>query len=81
MPDEMNADLPVKHRIPNDFPCTYLIAPSAMVRVFGECFTKWAGSLGVQPEVESADTAGVLMGGLLLLDVLAQDVDGRTAAA
>ena len=44
-------------------------------------FTQCAESLGVQSGVESEDAAGVLMGGLLLFDVLAQDVNGRTAAA
>ena len=44
-------------------------------------FTNGARSLGVQSGVESADAAGVLMGCLLLLDVLAQDVDWRTATA
>lgn len=43
--------------------------------------TYGARSLGVQSGVESADAAGVLMGCLLLFDVLAQDVDWRTAAA
>ena len=44
-------------------------------------FTNGARSLGVQSGVESADAAGVLMGRLLLFDVLAQDVDWRTATA
>ena len=44
-------------------------------------FTKCAGSLGVQPGVESADAAGVLMGCLLLLDVLPKNVYRRTTAA
>ena len=43
--------------------------------------TNGARSLGVQSGVESADAAGVLMGSLLLFDVLAQDVDWRTATA
>ena len=43
--------------------------------------TKCAGSLGVQPGVESADAAGVLMGCLLLLDVLPKNVYRRTTAA
>ena len=44
-------------------------------------FTKGAGSLWVQPVVESADAVGGLMGCLLLLDVLPKNVNRRTAAA
>ncbi len=40
--------------------------------------TKGAGSLGVQPEVKSADAKGVLVGCLLFFDVLPQDVNRRT---
>ncbi|MEG1770210.1 MAG: tripartite tricarboxylate transporter substrate-binding protein [Comamonas sp.] len=43
--------------------------------------TKCAGSPGFWPGVESADTVGVLMRGLLLFDVLAQDVNRRPPAA
>ncbi|QMV33475.1 hypothetical protein 8G_00043 [Ralstonia phage Hyacinthe] len=43
--------------------------------------TRCAGSLGVQPEVKSADAAGVLVGCLLFFDVLPQDVNRRTATA
>lgn len=41
----------------------------------GVAITHSARSPGVQSGVESADATGVLMGCLLLLDVLAQDVD------
>lgn len=43
-------------------------------------FTQCAGSLGAQPEVESADAVGVLMGRLLLLDVLFKNTNRRTCA-
>jgi len=42
--------------------------------------TQCAGSLGVQPEVESADAVGVLMGRLLLLDVLFKNTNRHTCA-
>lgn len=60
------------------FPCS--LAP-ARKGTYERYFTYGARSLGVQSGVESADAAGVLMGCLLLFDVLAQDVDWRTAAA
>ena len=43
--------------------------------------TNCAGSLGVQPEVESAGAVGVLMRCLLLFDILPKDVNGGPSAA
>jgi len=46
-----------------------------------ENLTRCAGSLGVQPEVESAGTAGVLMGRLLIFDVPPKNIYRRPATA
>jgi hypothetical protein len=56
---------------------------ACMLQAYAEhpdAFTKCAGSLVVEPVVESADTEGVLMGRLLLLDVLPKNVNRRTVA-
>lgn len=62
-------------------PLTVIYDQAAGYSGEGKGVTYGARSLGVQSGVESADAAGVLMGCLLLFDVLAQDVDWRTAAA
>lgn len=47
----------------------------------GNCKIRATTADGLAGVIASADAAGVLMGYLLFLNVLAQDVDGRPAAA
>ncbi len=66
-------------------PHSFLLTLEKLELIFSahhiQIFTKGAGSLGVQPEVKSADAIGVLVGCLLFFDVLPQDINRRTTAA